>query len=161
MGKMKLFATTILGFLAVAQASPITKSQQNKIASIRNKAQNKAEALLQNAANQYGMDVDVDKLFKSFENAAAPFIQEAMNKAQQAQGSNQAARAQQNVQQVQKQAKAIFNQNKNKNLGELYQMLTGVVAGQIANIDNPQLKIWLKKQEKPSINRSSSKSETK
>merc|ERR1711972_161184 len=85
-------------------------------------------------------DVDVEKLFQSIENAASPMLKQAMNQAKQAQGSPGAARAKQNAQQAQNQAKAIFNQNKNKNLGDLYKMLQGAVAGQLEKIDNEQLR---------------------
>merc|ERR1719238_1449627 len=67
-------------------------------------------------------------------------LKQAMNQAKQAQGSPGAARAKQNAQQAQNQAKAIFNQNKNKNLGDLYKMLQGAVAGQLEKIDNEQLR---------------------
>merc|ERR1711976_861770 len=106
---------------------------------IRAKVQKKGETMIQQAADKYGMDVDIDKLSDSLGNAFGPLFEQLMSQAEQVQDSPDAARIKQNANQAVNQGKTVFKKNKNKKVKDFYEMFEGALVAQIENIDNKEL----------------------
>jgi len=153
---MKLVFSTILAFIAVANAAPVDlgfdgrnsqivpKHMQAKMNKLRKSAFDAGMATLQKQATDLGLDVDFDKLASEVQKSlpknqakkeAKKWEQEFKNAA----SSKQAQDSKRQTVQMLNQGKAMLNKNSDKSFSDFMNMAKGFLGQQIKQIDNAEI----------------------